>query len=188
MNNTYQYITKSIVAIVFATMLFSCQNRLNQVRSWDKDELAAQTSGEGINLFYTDSGNVKANLRSPYMLDFSNQEFPYREFPKGLEVEFFDENNKKNTVIADYGIVYQETGLVDLQGNVEIVTSDSTVLHAKQLYWDQKQQWVFSDIDYSIKMKSGALNDGEGFDANENFNKFNSRSNTGIQYIDQDKK
>ena len=34
-------------------------------------------------------------------------------------------------------------------------------------------------------MNNGALNDGEGFDANENFDKFISRSNIGVQYLDE---
>lgn len=166
-------------------MLFSCQNRLNEVRIWEQETNEPQTVGEGINLFYTDSGKVKANLRSPKMLDYTNLDFPYREFPDGLEVDFFDENNQKNTVIADYGIIYQQTHLVDLQGNVKITTSDSTILNAQQLYWDQKKEWVFSDIPYTINMNNGALNDGKGFDANENFDKFISRSNVGIQYLEE---
>ena len=34
------------------------------------------------------------------MLDYTNKSFPYREFPDGVEVEFFDEQDKKNTVIG----------------------------------------------------------------------------------------
>jgi len=188
MQSTYQYILKSIVAVLFVTMLFSCQNGLNEARKFDVGSTAPLTEGEGVNLFYTDSGKVRANLRSPIMLDFTNQEFSYREFPNGVEVDFYNEKQEKTTIVADYGIVYNQTDLVDLRGNVKIVTSDSTVLNAKQLYWDQSKSWVFSDLAYDIKMNNGALNDGEGFDANENFDKFISRSNVGVQYIDESEK
>lgn len=185
MSKTYQHIFKSIVAVIFATMLFSCQNRLNTVRKWEQDFNKPQTSGKGMNLFYTDSGAVKANLRSPNLLDYTQKTFPYREFPDGLEVDFFNEKNQKSTIIADYGIIYNATGLVDLRGNVKITTSDSTVLYADQLYWNQEENWVFSDINYTIELNNGAINKGEGFDANEKFDKFISRSNVGIQYIDE---
>ncbi len=46
---------------------------------------------------------------------------------------------KKSKVTADYAIKYEATNLVDLRNNVNIVTSDSIVLHANQLYWDQKK-------------------------------------------------
>ena len=64
-------------------------------------EDAPQAIGSGINLKYTDSGKVVATLKSDRMRDFSNKEFPYREFPEGLEVEFFNEKKEKNTVTAD---------------------------------------------------------------------------------------
>lgn len=188
MCKTYKYILQSIVAIFFATMLFSCQNGLNEARKFSEHRIEPLTVGEGVNLFYTDSGKVKANLRSPKMLDFTNLQFAYREFPNGLEVDFYNEEQQKTTIVADYGIVYNQTDLIDLRGNVKIVTSDSTILNAKQLYWDQARSWVFSDKKYNIQLNNGALNDGEGFDANENFDKFISRSNIGVQFIDESEK
>ena len=169
-------------------MLFSCQNRLDEVRKLNPDKSKPQTSGKGIDLHYTISGKLKAHLKTPKMLDFRNRKFPYREFPNGLKVEFYNEKGEKNTVIADYGIEYLKTELIDLRGNVKIITTDSTVLNAKQLYWDQERNWVFSDLPYTINMANGALNNGQGFDANENFDNFNSRSNEGVQYIKDSEK
>lgn len=185
MGNLGRYSLRSIAALFFVAMLFSCQDRLNLVRKMDTDNFGPQTEEKGVNLVYTDSGKVKVKLRSPKMLDYSNLDFPYREFPDGISLDFYDDEDQKNTVVSDYAIIYQETNLVDLQGNVKIVTGDSTVLKAHQLYWDRSRKWVFSDVDYTIKMTNGALNQGKGFDANENFNNFISRSNTGIQYIDE---
>lgn len=179
----------SIVTVLCVAMLFSCQNRLEEVRNLKPKKTKPQTTGHGIDLHYTIDGKLKAHLKTPKMLDFRNREFPYREFPDGLKVEFIDDDTgKKNTVYADYGIEYLQTDLIDLRGNVKIVTTDSTVLNAKQLYWDQDRDWVFSDKAYTIKMPDGALNNGQGFDANEKFDKFNSRSNEGIQFIKDSQK
>lgn len=166
-------------------MLFACEGNLNQVQQMHTKLDGPQSTTKSINLFYTDSGKVQANLRSPKMLDYSQEDFPFREFPIGLEVDFFDEDSTKNTVISDYGIIYSLTNIIDLRGNVEIVTSDSTVLNSQQLYWDESENWLFTDQKYTIQMPNGAINDGEGFDANQNFDNFNSRTNIGIQYIDE---
>lgn len=166
-------------------MLFSCQGKLKEVRQWELQSNAPQAAGKGINLFYTDSGTVKAHLTSPLMYDFSNQQFPYREFPEGLNLEFFNENEEKSTVKADYGIIYEATGLVDLQGNVEVFMADSTLLLAKQLYWDQNREWVFTDVPYQVKLSGGGFNEGEGFDSNQKFDNFSSRSNIGMQVIEE---
>lgn len=150
-------------------------------------EDAPQAIGTGINLKYTDSGKVVATLKSDKMRDFSNKEFPYREFPEGLEVEFFNEKKEKNTVTANYGIIYNETGIIDLQGDVVVLTSDSTKLMANQLYWDQTNNWVFTDRPNTIRFKNGALNEGQGFDSNQEFSNFRSRSNVGVQIIEEEK-
>ena len=149
-------------------------------------EDAPQAIGAGINLKYTDSGKVVATLKSDKMRDFSNKTFPYREFPEGLVVEFFDEERKKNTVIANYGIIYNNTGLIDLQGDVVVITSDSTELRADQLYWDQNNNWVFTDHPNTIKFRNGARNRGQGFDSNQEFTNFRSRSNVGVQILEEE--
>ncbi|GAA0752611.1 LPS export ABC transporter periplasmic protein LptC [Psychroflexus lacisalsi] len=179
--NTFIY--KSIAVCLFTAMLFSCEGNLKEVKEMEKDFLEPQSKVYDLNLFYTDSGSVRANLRSPKMLDYSNRKFPFREFPQGIELDFFEQDSSKNTVYSDYAIQYLETGLIDLRKNVKIVTSDSTILRGPQLYWDQQQEWLFTDYSYSLQLPNGARNEGEGFDSDQKFNTFNSRSNTGIQYI-----
>lgn len=180
-----QILIKSIVATYFVTMLFACNDHMEEMKKMNLSLQQPQTTTTNINLFYTDSGQVKANLRSPKMLDFSQEEFPFQEFPVGVEVDFFDNDSTKNTIISDYAIIYKLTNIIDLRGNVQIVTSDSTVLNSQQLYWDESEAWLFTDQPYTLKMPNGAINDGEGFDANQNFDNFNSRTNTGIQYVDE---
>ncbi|WP_019037408.1 hypothetical protein [Psychroflexus tropicus] len=176
---------KSIAVVLFTAMLFACEGNLQNVKDMEKDFLEPQSKVYDLNLFYTDSGAVKANLRSPVMLDYSNRTFPFREFPKGIELDFFEADSSKNTVYSDYAVQYLETGLIDLRTNVKIVTSDSTILTGPQLYWDQQQEWLFTDYSYNLQLPNGARNQGEGFDSDQKFSTFNSRSNTGIQYIEE---
>jgi len=184
---TYQKIYTGIVTAITVTMLFSCEGNLNRVRALDMPDENPQAIGKNLNLKYTDSGRVVAKLTSPKMLDFTNMKFPYREFPDGVKVEFFDEKRNKNTVTANYAVIYDETGLIDLQGNVVLVTSDSTKLQANQLFWDQKVGWIFTDKPNTIRFKNGARNDGQGFDSDLNFTNFRSRTNVGIQIIEEKK-
>ena len=186
MSLTYRNIFTGIVTILFVTMLFSCEGNLRGVQQMEMPEDAPQAIGAGINLKYTDSGKVVATLKSEKMRDFSNKIFPYREFPDGLMVEFYDEERKKNTVTANYGIIYNNTGLIDLQGNVVVITSDSTELTADQLYWDQNNNWVFTDHPNTIKFRNGARNRGQGFDSNQEFTNFRSRSNVGVQILEEE--
>ncbi len=124
--------------------------------------------GENINLVYTDSGKVKAILTSPKNNDFSNQLLQFSEFPEGLKLEFFDKENNKSVLTADHGVLYNQTNLVDLRGNVVLTTHDGRTLKSPQLYWDQNNQWIFTEEKFNFVGPDTELN-AIRLDANRDF-------------------
>lgn len=180
---TYQKLIQGIVTVITVTMLFSCEGNLQRVRNMELPGENPQAIGQNLNLKYTDSGRLVATLKSEKMLDYTNLAFPYREFPDGIIVEFFDKENNKNIVTANYAIIYDQTNLIDLQGDVVLITADSTKLEADQLYWDQKLGWVFTDRQNTISFANGSRTQGMGFDSDLNFTNFRSRTNVGVQVI-----
>ena len=175
---------KSVLAILFVITLFSCEGNYKNVQKLNLKDGAPVAVGKNINLKYTDSGKVTVNLLAPVLKDYSNYEFPYQEFPEGI-ILYFWEDDKKSTITAEYAIKYEATNLVDLRDNVEITTSDSIVLRAKQLYWDQKNEWLFTDQPYTIQFADGSYNEGAQFDSSQDFTIFLSRKNEGVQFIDK---
>lgn len=158
MNIYTKYILYSIVAALAVTMLFSCQDNYNsEIQKLSYSKRFPVGEAENIFVVYTDSGKVKSTLRSPYNKDFSNQKFPFSEFPKGVVVKFFDEQNNENTITADYAILYSDTRLVDLQGNVTLTTHKGDVLKAPQLFWDQDREWIFTEGEFKISNEYGVL-------------------------------
>lgn len=179
---------KSVMVLVLAITLFACEGNYQNVKKLSLSDGAPIAEGKDINFKYTDSGKLVTNLLAAKLLDYSNLEFPYKEFPKGIEVLFWDKDGKKSTVNSDYAIQFDNTGLVDLRDNVVLITADSVVLKATQLYWDQKNNWVFTDQPYQIKFKDGSYNDGAvGFDSSQDFTTFLSRKNQGVQLVDKNK-
>ncbi|UAB82423.1 LPS export ABC transporter periplasmic protein LptC [Marixanthomonas sp. SCSIO 43207] len=184
---TFNHSIKSVVAIVIAITFFSCEGNYKNVKKLSLKDHEPLGIGKEVNLKYTDSGKVVTNLKTPLFLDYSNLEFPYKEFPDGVQVWFWDKENQKSTVTSDYAIQYEDTGIVDLRENVVLVTHDSLILRANQLYWDQKNQWVFTNQPYQIEFKDGSYNDGAWFDSSQDFTTFLSRKNEGVQLIDTKK-
>ena len=185
---------KSVMVLLIAITLFACESNYQNVKKLSLSDGEPIAVGKNIDFKYTesnpkyaDSGKLVTNLLAAKLLDFSNLAFPYKEFPEGIEVLFWDEKGEKSTVTADYAIQYDNTELVDLRRNVVIITADSIILNANQLYWDQKNQWVFTDQPYRIKFKDGSYNEGAWFDSNQDFTIFLSRRNQGVQLIDKNK-
>ncbi len=174
------------MAIFIAITLFACEGNYKKVQKLTLKDDAPAGEGMGIKMVYTDSGKVVSTLNANKVLMYNNLEFGYEEFLDGVEVKFY-ENETESTVTSDYAVRFTETSIVDLRDNVVLVTSDGNVLKADQLYWDQKNKWVFTDEPYRITFNDGSYNDGARFDANEDFTVFLSRKNDGIQMIDQNK-
>jgi len=184
MHKKNKYIFINIVTAFAVTMFFSCQSNAPKL---DKNfmEDAPIAEGYGVHLKYTDSGRLTAILKTPKLKDYSNKGFGYQEFPEGVVLDVIDKDDKISVIKADYAIFYKETGLIDMQGNVDIKTADSTHLVAKQLYWDQNINWVFTDQPYTSYLPDGTVNEADGFDANQDFTILNSRINDGVMFIEE---
>ncbi|MFC5048228.1 LPS export ABC transporter periplasmic protein LptC [Aquimarina hainanensis] len=185
MRNKNIQILINIVTVFTVTMFFSCQSNTDNIQVAAGVEDIPMAEGIELNLKYTDSGRLKAILRTPRILDFTNRNFGYHEFPEGVVLDIIDEEGKVSVVTADYAISYKETGLIDMRGNVDIRTADSTHLTAEQLYWDQKISWVFTDFPYTSHLPDGTVNKADGFDANQDFTILNSRINDGVMFIEE---
>ncbi len=175
------------VAAFAVTLFFACANNAGELQSFNRRAEGPAATGEGIVLRYTDSGKVVATLRTPNMLDYSISEFPYQEFPEGIDVVFVSDDTKENHITSNYAKLFKHTNLVDLRKNVVLTLSDCTTLRTSQLYWDQRNNWVFTDRAYTIDFPDGSFNKGQGFDSSENFKNFLSSGNQSKMFVKENK-
>ena len=173
MRKKIAYNLLNIVTVITVAMFFSCSNNFNAVKDIGVSENEPVGLAENINLKYTDSGKIKAILISPKMLDYSTRDFPFNEFPEGITLDIFDDQNNKSVIVSDYAIIYNNTGLIDLQGNVVITTYDGNILKTEQLYYDQNNEWLFSNHLVEIASNDNSLMKGNVFDSNADFSLVN---------------
>ncbi len=178
-------IVLNVVTAFAVTLFFSCETKKKGASQKLISEQAPIAEAFEVNLKYTDSGRLTAVLKAPKILDYTNKYFAYYEFPEGIVLDIIDKEGKVSVVTSDYAISYRQTGLIDMRGNVDIKTADSTHLQAKQLYWDQNINWVFTDQPYKSYLPDGSINEADGFDANQDFTILNSRINDGVIFIDE---
>lgn len=130
-------------------------------------------------LKHTDSGTIKVKLIGETMLDFSNDTYPYTEFPDGIHVVVYEQKNDtllETNITADYAIMYSESDLVDLIGNVTIINHEGNTFNGQQLYWDQNAKWIFTDEPFNTNLKN-ATTSGDMLDANEDLEETIVRNN-----------
>jgi LPS export ABC transporter protein LptC len=160
----------STVYIVFS----SCESNFKDVQKINFSEFTPSGEADNFNLKYTDSGKIKSILVSPKMLDYSNVEFPFTEFPKGIDVTIYDEKAKRTFVTANYAISFKGIDIIDLQGNVVIKTESGQKLETTQLYFDQKNEWFHTEKSFKLSAPNG-VSYGEGIDFSKDFQIVNSQ-------------
>lgn len=189
----------SIALVISVAMLFfSCADNYKRVGEEALPLVFPQGVAQNFSLTYTEavkavkneevqSTRVVSVISGPITKNFDNLEFPYRTFPEGLIVDIYDENNNKNVIKADYGIRYSATDLIDLQGNVVIETFDGKKLEAPQLYYDQANEWVFTQNKFKYtNPEEGTIMDGEGMDFNKDFSFLSAHKTYGLMMIKED--
>ncbi|RLD28459.1 MAG: LPS export ABC transporter periplasmic protein LptC [Bacteroidetes bacterium] len=178
------YKTLSMVTVFTVILFFSCKNNFKEIQNIGIIDGGPLSIAENINTKYTDSGKLKSNLISPKMLNYSNREFAFYEFPEGINLTMYDKENNKSNVIADYAILYDETDLIDLQGNVVLTTHNKDTLYADQLFYNRKTEWLFTNLPVRFRTKDQLIN-GNGFDSDRSFANAHVLEVTGIIYIDE---
>jgi LPS export ABC transporter protein LptC len=167
-----------------ATLFFSCDDgssTLKQINQFNENPMGIAFN---IRMTYTDSAVVKAILTAPINLDFTHLSFKYSEFPEGLKIIFFNNKNEENTLVANYGILYNQTKIVDLQGNVVLLSHDGSRLETDQMYWDSEKEWLFTEQPFTfenVNYDMAAIR----LDTNKEFSKFKTGKLTGTMVVEE---
>tara|TARA_Y100001933_G_scaffold102253_2_gene102873 strand:+ start:27452 stop:28051 length:600 start_codon:yes stop_codon:yes gene_type:complete len=188
-------------AVCFATvftvalLFMSCKDNYKRVGEEAMTNLVPQGVAKNFTLTYTEArkelgtqdsteSRVVVVLTSPLNENYDNLKFRHQIFPEGLQVDFYDEQNRKSIIKADYGIVYSATNLIDLQGNVVIESHDGKKLETSQLYWDRSQNWIFTEHGFTYtNPEDRTIMEGEGMDFNRDFTFFNAHRTFGLMTI-----
>jgi len=172
------------VTIIMVTFFCACDNgRTAAIKEQPiKGEPAAVAYD--IRMVYTDSLKIKAILTAPEHRDFTNLSLAHSTFPKGLKVIFLDEFQQENIITANHGVLYDATGVIDLQGNVVLQTSDGGLLETPQLYWAAEEEWIFTEETFNFSNEDYAVV-ATRLDTNKEFTKFKTGKLTGTVAVQE---
>jgi LPS export ABC transporter protein LptC len=173
-----KHIIISVVTVFTVTLFFGCESNFKEVQKINFTEFTPNGEADNVNLKYTDSGRITSVLISSKMLDFTTISFPFTEFPKGIDVTFYDKNGKKTRITSNYAVSYKSTSIIDLKGKVKIASEEGQTLETEQLFFDQKNEWFFTEKKFKFTDLKGVSN-GQGIDFSKDFKVINSQRITG---------
>lgn len=176
---------KGLMVITIA-LFVSCADSTQALNEINSDRQEPLGTAWNIRMIYTDSIKIQAILTAPKHIDYTNLSFRYAEFPEGLKVVFYDNLERENEVIADYGILYNDTKLIDLKGNVRLQSHDGSLLTTNQLFWDAESEWLFTEKPFRFE-DSDYNFDALRLDTNKEFTKFQTGSLIGTVKVSEEK-
>ena len=199
MSNPFKNIIKCIATVFTVALLFiACKDNYKRVGEEATATIYPQGIAKNFTLTYSETikelsnkdssrTRVIAVLKSPLNEDYENLSFKHRIFPEGLQVDFYDDDNKKSVIKADYGIIYSDTNVIDLQGNVILESHDGKKLETPQLYWNRSDNWIFTEKTFVFtNPEDGTIMNGEGMDFNRDFTLFNAHKTYGLVTISEE--
>lgn len=177
-----------IIGMSFLAMgLSACKkNDLKVVEDITKQSVPAEYS-TNVEVIYSDSARVKARLTAPNMVRYLTKD-PSLEMPKGLYVQFYDENLKvKSWMKADYGIRYLNTGITRVSGHVQVRNIKGDSLNTEEMFWDERKEKVYGNKFVTVKTKTQVIL-ADGFESNISFTNYTFHNIKGIIQLPNDQK
>jgi LPS export ABC transporter protein LptC len=162
--------------ISFIALLFSaCSNKVEDIDALLSENLDAKVEkGKNVRIVYSDSAIIKLVIHAPVMERYVEYNNSKDVFPKGILLEFMDENKVVNSWLkAETAIREERTQRITAKGNVVFYDTRNQKLETPELIWDEKERIVFTEKLVRItQAEKGDTTYGFGFKADQSFTRF----------------
>ncbi|NMB50410.1 MAG: LPS export ABC transporter periplasmic protein LptC [Bacteroidales bacterium] len=151
----------------------SCQKKTEELVDiiFNPDSVPTMTTDSVITLI-SDSGVTRYKLMTKKWQVFDGAKEPYWFFPEGIYLERFDSLfNVEAVVFADTAWNYVNKQLWRLKGNVNAQNMKGEKFFSDELFWDQRQQRIYSDKYIEIQKGETELK-GYGFESNQEMTEY----------------
>ena len=105
-----QFIKSIIIIPGIIIMLFSCENRIEDVKAISGWNNLPMITASDIEILYSDSGLVKARIVSAELHEYEKTEDKgeYVEFTKGVEVYFYNDQKEVESKLSSRYAIYDK--------------------------------------------------------------------------------
>jgi LPS export ABC transporter protein LptC len=189
LNNKIHTKTAGSIFLLLAVIVFtwSCQsNTPEDIKAAVDEENFPSLSVHDLESDITDSGKVAYRFITPEMNQYDNREQPYTEFPIGLHLIIYNDQQEIDAQIkSQYAIYHESDDLWELQDNVEAVNFKNEVINTEQLFWDSRKHTIYSDEFIKITTDQEILT-GYGFESDERLENYTIKRISGILSVEED--
>jgi LPS export ABC transporter protein LptC len=158
------------VLLTGAAIVLSCDNDLEIAANVEVLKLPSLTV-KNFRSEQTDSGFLQVIIQAPLVERYTRDVDPYSEFPKGIEVTFFNRMNEPSAYLSsDYAKYFEGKKMWELRYNVKVRNEQNELLETELLFWEEEKDRVYTDRYVRITRKDMIAN-GIGFESDSRLTK-----------------
>lgn len=162
-----------VAAVTIGLVAFSCREKEQELMkgNFDPERFATMTTTD-VSTLISDSGVIRYKIESPIWLVFDQAADPFWNFPKGVHLEKYNDLFRVEAEVrCDSARFFKNRQLWRLDGYVEITNMAGEKFLTPQLFWDQRQQKLYSDSFIHIE-RQGRVIEGYGFSSNDRMTRY----------------
>ena len=148
----------------------------------NKEDTLASMETLGVTTYISDSGLIRYKIVAEKWDIFDKKNPSFWAFERGVYLEKFDSLFHIDASIkADTAYYFDKKKLWELRGNVHIQNLQGDKFDTEQLFWDEKEQRIYSDKHIHIEQADQGQIDGYyGFESNQQLTEYTIYNNSGI--------
>lgn len=167
---------------LFVLMLAGCRNDLQVVNElYSEEEVKFDLAANPV-LTYSEKGVTRLNITAPSLKSW-NQNPRKTEFPEGLKVDFYNGRRNTSTLTADYGVNFEQSKELVVEGNVVFKNDKGEMLETDKLTWIEKEARIRTEAAIRITTPEEVIT-GIGLDADEDFSNYTIGKISGIVHVE----
>jgi LPS export ABC transporter protein LptC len=167
-----------------AILLTACENNLEQIKAFSAPEELPVVEAQNFETMYTDSGEVRFYIKAPKLLQFETEGRSYFEFPEGIELIKYDENqNVISSITADYAKNFEREEKWEAKNNVIATNAQGDTLKTEHLIWEEKSEIIYTEEFVRI-IRQDQIITGIGFHSDQAMQNWRIKNPKGTIYIE----
>lgn len=167
-----------------AILLSGCENNIEKIKAFPSPEDLPVVEALNFETMYTDSGEVRFFVKAPKLLQFDIEGQVYAEFPEGIELVQYDENqNIISSITADYAKNFIKEEKWEAKNNVIATNAQGDTLKTEHLFFEEKTEKIYTEEFVRI-ISSDRIITGIGMQSDQSMQNWRIKNPKGTIYIE----
>ena len=167
-----------------AILFYGCENNIEKIKAFSSPENLPLQEATNFQTLFTDSGEVRFSLKAPKLLRYETDGKPFVEFPEGIELIKYDDNqNIISSITADYAKQFPSEDKWEAKNNVVATNLDGDTLKTEHLIWEEKAEIIYTEEFVKI-IRPDQIITGIGFESDQTLENWRIKNPKGTIYVE----